>query len=398
VHAVLSNLGLAGCGTVDVRVPVVSDIWGAITGDSGTIHLSGGASVDFINGRPPLNQLEIINNLSLFTGCDIGHYYSLGHGRLIAHGAQAGATAFNLPAKKTGPTLVSIEGAGDAPLVKLRSPSGQIFDFTDATGDTGKALPNDAGWGTVIDSEDRTVAIIPRPKAGTWTAELADGSPAVSRIRLAPILTPAAIKAHVSGRGIHRTLNYLIPKLAGQTVRFTETAPGGLKVLRTIKGGGKGHFKYTVGDATGTKRVVEAAFFQNGQPRKRFIVARYNAKSPPVGKAKHLKVKRHGSNAVITWGKAALGAKYLVRVNYGSGDKVVFTPKPGVRRVTAPNVRKGEGLRILVYASSAAGRRGAPAKTTLKGSMLVGSVKKTPPYHPPKKHKHKNHKHKHKRH
>jgi hypothetical protein len=391
VHAVLSNLGLAACGTVDIRVPVVSDIWGAITGGSGTAHLSAGASVDFIHGRPPLNEAEIVNNLSIFTGCDIGRYYSLGHGKLIAHGARAGSTQFKVPAK-TGPTLISIEGAGDAPRVKLRSPSGQVLDFTDATGDTGKSLPGDAGWGTVIDSEDRTVAIIPRPKAGIWTAELADGSPAVSRIRLAPIVTPAAIKAHVSGRGINRVLTYIIPKVAGQTVRFTESAPGGLKALKTIKGGGKGHFKYTVGDATGTKRVVEADFFLNGQPRKRFIVARYNAKSPPVGKARHLTVRRHGANAVITWGKATLAATYLVRVNYGSGDRVVFSPNPGVRRVTAPNVRRGEGLRILVIASSAAGRRGPAAKATLKGSMLVGKVKKTPPYKPPKKHK-KKHKH-----
>ncbi len=386
VHAVLSNLGLAGCGSIDIRVPVVADLWHAITGGSGTIHVSGGASVDFIHGRPPLNEAEIVNNLSLFTGCDIGHYYSLGHGKLIAHGAQAGSTQFNVPAK-TGPTLISIEGAGDAPRVKLHSPSGQVLDFTDATGDTGKSLPNDAGWGTVIDSEDRTVAIIPRPKAGPWTAELADGSPAVSRIRLAPIVTPAAIKAHVSGRGTQRVLTYIIPKVAGQTVRFTESAPGGLKALKTIKGGGKGHFKYTVGDAIGTKRVVEADFFLSGQPRKRFIVAHYNAKSPPVGKAKHLKVKRHGSNAVITWGKAALGATYLVRVNYGSGNKVVLSPNPGVRRVTVPNVRHGEGLKVLVFASSAAGRRGPAAKATLKGSMRVGAVKRTPPYKPPKKHK-----------
>jgi hypothetical protein len=244
-------------------------------------------------------------------------------------------------------------------------------------------------WGTVIESEDRTAVIIPRPKAGRWTAEVAPGSPAVSRVRRAPILTPAILKAHVSGRGIHRVLTYLIPKLAGQTVRFSESAPGGLKVLKTIKGGGKGHFRYTVGDAIGTKRVVEADFFQNKHPRRRVIVARYSAKSPPVGKARHLTVRRRGTHAVITWRKAALGATYLVRVDYGSGDRIVITPKRGVRRVTVQHVRRGEGLRIRVVASSAAGRRGPAARTSLKGSMRLGAVKKTPPYKPPKKHRHK---------
>jgi hypothetical protein len=78
-----------------------------------------------------------------------------------------------------------------------------------------------------------------------------------------------------------------------------------------------------------------------------------------------------------------------VRVDYGSGARIVLSPKRGARRVTALNVRRGEGLRIRIFASSAAGRRGPAAKATLKGSMLVGKVKKTPPYKPPKKHKHK---------
>jgi hypothetical protein len=391
VHAVLSNVGLAACGAVNIEVSGVSDVLGAI-GLPHRIHVAAGASVDFINGRPPLNQLEIINNLSIFTGCDIGRYYSLGHGKVAVRGAAAGSSGFTVPAK-AGPSLFSIEGAGAAPHVKLHSPSGQVLDFTDATGHTGKRLPGDAGWGTVIESEDRTVVIIPQPKAGRWTAEVAPGSPAVSRVRRAPILTPAVLKAHVSGHGIHRVLTYLIPKLGGQTVRFSESAPGGLKILKTIEVGGKGHFAYTVGDAIGTKRVVEADFFQNKHPRKRVIIARYSAKSPPVGKARHLVVRRHGTHAVLTWRKAALGATYLVRVDYGSGTRIVLIPKPGVRRVTVPNVRRGEGLRIRVFASSAAGRRGPAATATLKGSMRVGAVKKAPRYKPPKKHKkHKKHK------
>jgi hypothetical protein len=369
VHAVLSNIGLAACGSIKLLF----------------IRLSGGASVDFTNGRPPLSPLEILSNLSLFTGCDIGRYYSLGHGRVVTRGKLAGSTSYDIPAK-SGPTLLSIEGAGDAPLVKLHSPSGKVLDFTDATGDTGKELPNGEGWGTVIDAEDRTVVILPPPEAGTWTVETAEGSPAVSRVQQAAILPPAKLKAHVSGQGAHRVLSYEIPKQAGQTVRFTESAPGELKVLKTIRGGGKGQFDYTVGDATGTKRVVEADFFLNGHPRKRFIVARYNAKSPPVGKARHVTVRRHGANAVITWGKAALGETYLVSVDYGSGDKIILGPTRRTH-VTVPNVGKGEGLRIQILASSAAGRRGPAAKATLKGSMLVGAVKSLPPYKPPKGHK-----------
>ncbi len=368
VHAVLSNIGLAACGSIKLLF----------------IRLSAGASVDFIKGRPPLSAPEILNNLSLFTGCDIGRYYSLGRGRVVTHGKLADSTSYDIPAK-SGPTLLSIEGAGDAPLVKLHSPSGKVLDFTDATGDTGKELPNGAGWGTVIDAEDRTVVILPPPEAGTWTVETAEGSPAVSRVQQATILPPAKLKAHVSGHGTHRVLSYEIPKQDGQTVRFTESAPGGLKVLKTIKGGGKGKFAYTVGDATGSKREVDADFFLDGKPRERFVVAHYKAKSPPVGKARHVTVRRHGAKAVIKWHKAALGETYLVSVDYGSGDKIVLGPTRRTH-VTAPNVGRHEGLRIQIIPSSAAGRRGPVAKATLKGSMRVGAVKSLAPYKPPKGH------------
>jgi hypothetical protein len=385
VHAVISNLGLAGCGSLGIRVPLASDIVSFFTGDSGVIHVSGGASVDFIKGRPPLNELEIINNLSLFTGCDIGRYYSLGH-RSLGRQAASGSSAFIVP-PKAGASLFSIEGAGAAPHVVLHSPSGKTYDFTDATGPNGKSLPNDAAWGTVLDTEDRTVVIVPRPEAGTWTAETAPGSPAVSRVRRAPILPPAVMKAHVSGRGAHRTLTYAILPQAGQTVIFRETAPGGLKVLKTIQRGGKGSFRYTVGDATGSQRVVEADIFLNGRPRRRVIVAHYVANSPPVGKANHIHVSRVGNGAFITWRQAAQASKYLLSITYGRGMTIILQPKPWSLRAVVPGLHKGEGLRIKIYADSPSGRRGPAAKAALKGSMVFGSIKKLPPikHHKPKK-------------
>src|SRR5207244_9211782 len=115
--------------------------------------------------------------------------------------------------------------------------------------------------------------------------------------------------------------------------------------------------------------------------RKRFGVAHYKAKSPPVGKARHVTVRRQGANAVIKWDKAALGTTYLVSVDYGSGDKTVLGPTRRTH-VTAPNVGRREGLRIEVIASSAPGRRGPAAKAAPKGSMHVRAVKALPPYKP----------------
>ena len=51
VDAVISNRGVAACGSVDVTIPIVGDVISVFTG-SRTIHLAGGASVDFKGGHP----------------------------------------------------------------------------------------------------------------------------------------------------------------------------------------------------------------------------------------------------------------------------------------------------------------------------------------------------------
>lgn len=379
VHAVVSNAGVAGCGTIKIDIPIVGSLIKAITGHR-SINLSAGASVDFTNGRPPLSVGELVKNLSLFTGCDIGHYYTLPH--ITASDAQAGSTSFRIP-PGTGPTLISLEGAGQAPRVRLRSPSGQVLDFTDATVPGGKRLPS-GQWGIVLASEDRTVVILPRPQAGLWTADVAPGSADVVRVRRAPILPPVAFKAHGSGRGIHRALSYTIAPEAGQTVTFTETARGESKVLRRIKGGGNGRILYTVGEARSRRRQVLAEVFQDGQLRQHRIVANYSAPNVRVGKVRNLRVRRVGRNAVITWARSALAHSYVVQVKYGTGKLLLLSPRPGSRRVVVRHVRRGEGLIVKVLVFSNAGRRGPLATVRLKGSMLVGATHKLPPYKPPK--------------
>ncbi len=187
VEAVLSNRALAACGSVDVTVPIVSDIVSVFTG-SRTIHLAGGAAVEFKDG-PPLSAVQILANLKLFTGCDIGRYYTLGRPN-FARGAAAGSTSFRL-APKLGPTLISLEGTNRAPRVILHAPSGQTYDFSNATGATGQRLPS-GQWGTVLDSENRTVVILPNPRGGIWTADVAAGSVPIVRVERAVILPPPA--------------------------------------------------------------------------------------------------------------------------------------------------------------------------------------------------------------
>jgi hypothetical protein len=376
VDAVLSNRGLAACGSLDVTIPIVGDVLSIFTG-SRTIHVAAGASVDFINGRPPLSEPEILDNLTLFTGCDIGHYYPLGMPK-FASDAKAGSTGFRLGAHM-GPTLISLEGVGSAPHVILHSPSGQVLDFSNVTGDRGKLLPSGA-WGTIVNSENRTVVILPRPQGGLWTADLAPGSSAIVRIRRAQILPPPAMRVRVSGRGSRRALHYTIARAPGQTVRFVEQANGDDTILGSVRRGGKGVINYTVGEARSTRRQIVAEVFQNGVPRKRLTVAHYSAPNAAVGRAGHLRVRRAGRRALISWSAATLARNYLVQITYGTGERVLLEPRAGVRHAVAGHVTRGEGVLVRVFARSPAGRVGPGAVARLSGSMLVGAVRKTPKY------------------
>lgn len=388
VHAVISNRGLAGCGSVRIRVPIISDIIGAITGHK-SITVAGGASIDFVDGRPPLSTIELINNLSLFTGCDIGGYFSLP--RMVGpRAASPGSATFRLPAK-AGPTLLSLEGAGAAPRVILHAPSGAVYDFSDATQTGGKRIGDDEAWGVVIPKENRTVAIIPRPTGGLWSATVAAGSPAVVRVRRAAVLGPVAVKGHVTGHGTHRVLHYRLGPQKGQSVRFVELAEGGVKPIKTVTHGSKGTVRYTVGEAGGKARRIVAQVTQDSHPRSNLTIARYSAPNPEIGQVRKLRVRRHGHKATISWKAGALDRTYLVRVDYGSGLRILLRPKPNAHRIVTRNVHKGEGLRVRVIPFSTAGRRGPTARTRLKGSMRLGSVRRTPRYRPhkrPRKHRH----------
>jgi hypothetical protein len=389
VHVVLSNQGLAGCGEIDVDIPIVDSLIKLITGHR-TIHLAAGAAENFVDNRPPLSFPELVANLSLFTGCDIGRYYVLPH-VTQAVDAAAGSASFRI-APGTGPVLLSLEGAGRAPLVSLRTPSGQTLDFTHATANGGKRLAG-GEWGIVLPTEDRTVVILPRPQSGVWTAAVASGSTRIVRIRQAAILPPVAFRASGSGHGASRVLKYLIASEKGQTVRFYEIAKGENKLLRTIRGGGRGQIHYTSGLALSTHRQVLAEVFGNGQLRAHRIVATYNAPNPRLGKVRHLRVRRRGGHAVITWGRTPLASSYLVEVSYGTGQRLLFKPRPGRRRLVVNHVRRGEGLTVKVIAFTSTGTRGPLTRVQLKGTMLVGAAHTVPPFKPP--HRRRRHRHHH---
>lgn len=387
LDAVLSSRGVAACGSIDVTIPVIGDLLSIVTG-SRTIHLAAGASEDFSHGVP-LTAPQILAGLHLFTGCDIGRYYPLGKPDFSANRAAVGGTGasqqtFRLPADR-GPTIISFTGVGHAPRFTLVSPAGQTYHVTQ-TGTYGSRLAHGA-WGSIVDADSKTVVILPKPPGGVWTAELAPGSAQILDVSAAPILPPAAIKAHVTGRGAHRALHYTVVREPGQTIRISEQASGENRQLATIGASARqtlarGTIQYTVGEASSPARRIVAQMFQDGAPRTELLLTRYRTPNPAVGTVERLTVKRSGRRALIRWRPGALDLTYYVRVAYGDGRIVLgITRRP--RFFTTAITRK-EGLRVSVYATSATGRGSHPATGILTGSMLIGSVHPLAPYKPAK--------------
>lgn len=382
VDAALSNRGFAACGNLTVEVPVASQISKLLGGHTVTATVRAGGSVDFPGGVPPITTPQLIEAIHVvLDGCDVGDYKPLGD-RTSLHAASVGETTFSIK-RGTGPSFISLEGAGAAPHVRLRAPSGKLFDWSDAGGLRGKYIGNN--WGTILEKEDRTVVLLSKPEAGTWTVQSVGGTPRVVRVRRAGVLPPPAIKGSVTGKGAHRVIHYDAYPEPGQSIRFSEVAGRSHHLIKTVKGGGRGKIRFTISESRRRQRTIEADVMRDGITRKIFTLAHFRATSPRVGKPKHVRVRRNGRTAVATWGAAPFAKTYDVSVTYGVGRYIPLFPKGGARSVKIPNVRKGEGLRVKVVGVSLAGRRGPAAIGKLKGSMHVGSHKH--------KHHHKKHGH-----
>ncbi|MEA2168692.1 MAG: hypothetical protein QOF76_1992, partial [Solirubrobacteraceae bacterium] len=365
LKGVVGSLGIAACGHVTIPTPWPFD----------DINLAAGAGVKFPGGVPPITAIQVIANFRAFTGCDLGAFSPL-H---AVRSARAAGAPLTFPLGKA-PVALSLEGAGAAPRVILISPSGKRYDYSADDAIPGKFV--DDSFGAVIPTEDRSVIMLHHPERGIWTAQTADGSTPVVRVQSAPVLPDPRVKASVSGKGTTRTVRYDITPIDGQIVNFVEQAQGGYKILEAVKRGGKGRFRYTVGEADSTHRTLTAQVNQDGMPRQRIEVAHFTAPNPKVGTPK-LRIRRRGSKAIVSWDTTALAAHYVTTVKYADGRTRAFSGNGKQRSVTVPAVGPTGGLRVWVTAYSATERHGK-----------TGTARLRPP-HRPKPHKRHQHRKKH---
>ncbi len=191
--------------------------------------------------------------------------------------------------------------------------------------------------------------ILPYAKAGTWKAEVANGSPAILRIQRADILDKPKVTAKVTGRGASRVLHYEVARIPGQEVVFAETSRSAQHILKSVTGGGRGTVRYRLAEARSAKRAIEAQVYQDGLPREHLKVARYVAGNPKLKRAR-VHLRRSGSAASVTWSKVPTAVRYDVRVTYADGRRLLLEPKGAARSVRVPAVGRKGGVRIAVVA------------------------------------------------
>jgi hypothetical protein len=357
VAAVLSNRGIAGCGTINIE-PFGIHI----------TSVTGGMAVSFPGGVPPLNPVAALTQLKVFEGCDLGRWTPL-PSKFVRRQADGSSTrSFVMPASGRA-AGVRIDGAGGAPRVKLIAPDGEVIDLTSES----NPIQGDNSFAVRSAGESRTSVLLGHPKGGTWQVQPVPGSVAITGVETSPILPKPVVKATAGGVGSSRVLRYRITKLEGQVVRFVEQAKGGARVIGTVKGGGRGTLRYRTAEAKGTARRVTAQVQQDGLPRTSIVVARYRAPNPQVGRPVRVRARRKGARATITWNPAPYAVRYEVEARTGDGGRILLTPRGKRRSVVITKLSKREGFVARVRGFSPAGRPGPYAKVRGKGSLLIGA-------------------------
>jgi hypothetical protein len=185
----------------------------------------------------------------------------------------------------------------------------------------------------------------------------------------ADVLAPPSVTARVGGRGSKRTLSWRLRRVPGQRVIFTETGRDSAHVI-TKTAAARGSVRFTPADGNGRARKITALVQQSGAPRAALTVARYTA--PPWRKParpRRLRVRRSGSNLLVSWRRAAGAKRYMVFVKAADGEREVFFVPARKRRLKVRGVQKDDralvrvaGLRSDNTVGALATRRVKPAR------------------------------------
>ena len=326
-QGLISDKGVAGCGTVSAWLVKVSAGFGYHWGD--------------VAPEP-------------FSGCDLGPYRS--EASASGHAAQAlgpgGSTTVRLPSGLRAAAF-AVAGAGAPPSVTLTEPGGGRTIGTPA--DTYVQGPDAVTLR--YGPRATTYLLVRQPKGGEWTVSVDGGSSTVTGISTANALPDPDVSARVTGGGASRVMRFRARRIPGQRIVFTEVANGiDRPIAATARSSGR--IRFTPSEGAAGSRLVTAEVAQDGMPRTSIAVARFRTsgvvRPGPVGR---VRARRKGSRAVFTWGRAKRAASYDVSVSVTDGRRLRLTRTS--RRVVVGRLFRTDRVKVVVRARTRAGRLGA---------------------------------------
>jgi hypothetical protein len=323
-QAVVSNIGIAGCGSVNA--------FGASA--SAGVGYKWGQGFDGVN--------------VMLGSCDLTPYRVAVSASSASARARLAATGTTLQVAGGLPNeMIKVAGSGAPPDITITGPNGVRASTA------GQLAAQTAPFMIKRDPRDATTYIaILHPPAGSYSIAANPGSPAITRVMSAHGFTPT-IKTHVSGHGARRRLHYTVGSdQPGEKVTFVERGKGVEELIGTTgKRHGVIHFRPALGP--GGRRQIVATANLGGMPLVlspgsaapgQKLVASYKAPGPlHLGRAHGLRARRTAGRLTVSFKRVHGARRYVVLVDLRSGMRSDFVVKRPSLRISVPSVGPSGG-------------------------------------------------------
>jgi len=244
-----------------------------------------------------------------------------------------------------------VTGAGGAPSVVLNGPHGHIVPVP-----VGPSTAKATALSLSDAAHDTTYVIVRKPGPGTWTVSAAPGSVAITSVDTANGYAAPSVKAHITGHGLRRRLQYSVTSRPGLSIQFAESGKRVYRVLGTARRS-HGSLRFTPAPGAAGRRTIYAIVSQGGAPTERRKVASYTAPTPAIpGRAAKLTVRRVGKRFEIAFRPALSASYYLVRITGSDGRHLLKLTRR--RSLTVPVLGYADRITVAVTAVSTIDKHG----------------------------------------
>jgi hypothetical protein len=233
-------------------------------------------------------------------------------------------------ARGSGDEVIGIQGVGGAPQATLSGPGGATVQAV------GEGV-NVSKYGLYVrqPSTGQAIVEIPRSEAGSWTLQIAAGSPPIHSVEVAEQLPEPKIKTRVLGRGARRRLAYSLTRQSGLTVRFLEGFDGGVTPIGQARGS-RGVIAFTPSLGSSKRRTIIAETIRDGRLSASTVVGRYLPGTIRPGRPANVLARHTGRGWVISFRPGANTTEELLTIRFADGSQILLAAPAREHSVSVP--------------------------------------------------------------